>query len=162
MTTMRAEISGVVFRMSTTALMGRIKPGLLRRAEAEAEDIKAEFQRLANGELTKVRTGAFRDGVEIRPDVGLDDRVGYRIVLTDWKAKMLEYGTKPHIITPRRLDGVLAFEVEREVVAAPGVSMSSTDAVFATFVNHPGTKPYHVLRTAVMNVTERKRIRVTM
>lgn len=149
MTTMRAEITGVTFRMSTTALMGKVKPGLLRRAEIEAREIKDEFQRLANGQLVNVVTGSYRNSIEILPGANDGDRVGLRVVVTDPKAHWIEYGTPPHIITARTPGGYLAF------VGRMG------DQVVVPWVQHPGTKARSVLRTAALNASGRSRLRTT-
>ena len=45
----------------------------------------------------------------------------------------LEFGTAPHVITPKNPGGVLVFEVGGETV-------------FARIVHHPGTKPLGIVR----------------
>jgi hypothetical protein len=45
-------------------------------------------------------------------------------------------GTRPHVIRPRRVGGVLRFTVNGQVV-------------YARYVNHPGTRPNDFLRQAL-------------
>lgn len=68
-------------------------------------------------------------GWEISPD-GREDIVTF-----------LEFGTKPHVIVPKRIDGVLAFEIGGEMV-------------FAKEVFHPGTKPLGFVRQTQDDVDE--------
>lgn len=55
---------------------------------------------------------------------------------------MLEFGTRPHVIRPRRRGGVLAFSVAGR-------------RVFARQVNHPGTQPTHFVERTVARTLPR-------
>lgn len=66
---------------------------------------------------------------EINPD-GKEDIVTF-----------LEFGTKPHVILPKRIGGVLVFEVDGEIV-------------FTKDVFHPGTKPLGFVRQTQDEVYE--------
>lgn len=50
--------------------------------------------------------------------------------------KHIEYGTKPHVITPKKANGILAWKV-------------SGQWRYAKKVNHPGTKPYPFWKPAI-------------
>ena len=54
---------------------------------------------------------------------------------TAFYAAFVESGTAPHIIRPKSPDGVLRFEIGGEVI-------------FAKYVNHPGTRPTFLVKTA--------------
>lgn len=137
MTTLKAEISGVKFTFDTTKVMAKLKPSLLRYSRATCEDIVQEFRALASGELVNVQTGNYRSGIVIEEVAG--ERFGHRVVLTDPKARWIEYGTKAHDIWG---NDFLAFQRNGETV-------------IARYVRHPGTTPRKVLMTAVQNVTGR-------
>lgn len=60
-------------------------------------------------------------------------------------AAIIEHGSRPHIIRPKKVGGVLVF------VARDG------NTVFTRLVNHPGTKPYRVMEVALRRVVGRDR-----
>ena len=108
-------------------------------------------------ELTPANTGKLKAGWEIKRKEksvgGLSYGVTYGIVNKDPKANatilyrggktnlldILEYGTSPHLISPRRFP-FLRFEVD------------GTE-VFTKKVMHPGTRPYAMRRTAHLEAT---------
>jgi len=63
---------------------------------------------------------------------------------TELILRVLEYGSKPHRIVPRRPDGVLHFFVEDPLGSRSRAS--SIEEVFTKHVDHPGTKPYRMIR----------------
>lgn len=99
----------------------------------------AEAKRLADAELerhTGAYHGAFRSHTEVGPK-------GPRMVLENTSvtksgralAPLIEKGTRPHVIRPRRAK-VLAFVVDGR-------------RVFSRLVHHPGTKAYRIMERAV-------------
>ena len=56
-------------------------------------------------------------------------------------AAYLEYGTKPHTITPRAKKA-LRFAASAGGARLSGAPRVGADVVFARVVHHPGTKPY--------------------
>lgn len=69
---------------------------------------------------------------------------GQQVVVkpTAFYAAFVEKGTAPHLIQPRRTDGVLCFEVGGETI-------------FAKYVNHPGTRPQLFIKTARENAVKK-------
>ncbi len=59
--------------------------------------------------------------------------------------RILEKGSKPHLIRPKKPGGVLHFLVERG-------SAGRFDEVFARNVKHPGTKPYRMIEQTQADV----------
>lgn len=92
-----------------------------------ADSFKSEVARGRGGELRfKVsNTRKTRDGRDL--------------------AAILEAGSRPHIIRPKKVGGVLAF------VARSG------DLVFTRLVQHPGTRAYRIMETALRRVVGRDR-----
>ncbi|MHC1624033.1 MAG: HK97-gp10 family putative phage morphogenesis protein [Candidatus Methanospirareceae archaeon] len=83
-----------------------------------------------------VRTGLLRSSIE---------KGGFGNVLyvsmgnaRAYYAPFVEYGTRPHVIYPRRAQA-LRFEVRGQVI-------------FAKYVRHPGSKPRHVMRRSTEEV----------
>ena len=83
-------------------------------------------------DFVPVRTGRLRQSIHIETH-GKEYHVvaGSRIA---YYAPYVEFGTRPHIILPRRAK-VLRFEVRGQVV-------------YARYVHHPGTKPQYFMRRA--------------
>jgi HK97 gp10 family phage protein len=74
-----------------------------------------------------VRTGTLRNSIAIKVET---DRVTIGPSLTQAPyAGYVEFGTRPHVIRPRKAGGVLVFTVGGQ-------------KVFARKVNHPGTRPH--------------------
>jgi len=71
---------------------------------------------------------------------------------TELILRVLEYGSKPHRILPRRPGGVLHFFVEDPLGSRSGAS--SIDEVFTKHVDHPGTKPYRMVRDTDRDIAE--------
>lgn len=68
-----------------------------------------------------------------------EDEEGTVIGSTNPILKYLEWGTEPHVITPDEAEALRWFN-------------DAGDAVFAKRVQHPGTKPYGHLRSAIDRV----------
>lgn len=86
-------------------------------------------------ERLQTGTGAYKAGFVTTTIRGAGT---FRIVVAniDRKATWIENGTPPHLILPRRAT-ILRF------------TSRSGGVVFARQVNHPGTKPYRILATAL-------------
>jgi hypothetical protein len=113
---------------------------LLHGRTGDVGRVMAGFASLATTEVRKVadervqtRTGAYKRG--IGSTLTSANRVEVRA--TAPHSIFLERGTRPHLIVPRREGGFLRFEVDGRVI-------------FARSVNHPGTRPYHILRDGVL------------
>ncbi len=63
---------------------------------------------------------------------------------TELILRVLEYGSKPHRILPRKPGGVLHFFIEDPLGSRSGAS--SVEEVWTKHVDHPGTRPYRMLR----------------
>lgn len=104
-------------------------------------------QKLQRGEGTQHYADSFRSevargrGGELRMRIWNSRKTpsGYDV------AAGIEAGTRPHIIRPKKVGGVLVF------VARSG------ETVFARLVQHPGTKAYRILETALRRVVGRDR-----
>lgn len=96
-------------------------------------------QRLAATKV-KRRTGAYLGNFEttITPLHQTANLVRLRLFNTQRHAVFIEEGTRPHIIRPRRAS-ILAFDVGGR-------------RVFARSVNHPGTRPHHVIRDTLLAI----------
>lgn len=91
-------------------------------------------------ERTERHTGRYEGGFRSRVERASAPAVA-RIVTENTApyADIIEEGSRPHIIRPRRAGGVLRFKVRGGVV-------------FARRAFHPGTKPRHVIATALRRV----------
>lgn len=104
-----------------------------------------EAQRLADAELER-QTGAYHRGFRSRTIVGAK---GPRLLIENNArtkegrqiAPMMEKGTRPHVIRPRR-GRVLVFQVAGKTV-------------FARIVHHPGTRAYRIMERALRRVVGR-------
>jgi hypothetical protein len=81
-------------------------------------------------------------------------------------APYLEYGTKPHIIRPKRAGGVLAWQsrkfssMKTKQIRTTKVFSHTTpkgnpkykNMMFTPIVHHPGTKAKWILRDAILNI----------
>jgi hypothetical protein len=116
-------------KYTSSALTGASQAGLgaaLLQTESEAKDAATSH----------VRTGAYRASLgqggtgnirRLRPgNATFGSRIHY--------AQILEGGSKPHVIRPRT----------KKALAFPGRG----GMVIRRSVNHPGTRPYHILRNA--------------
>jgi hypothetical protein len=77
---------------------------------------------------TPVRTGRLRAGNQLIVEAPANWSATARLVNDTDYAWNVHNGTQPHVITPRTPGGVLRFETGGQVV-------------YATHVNHPGTRP---------------------
>lgn len=91
------------------------------------------------------RPGTLRDSWEMGEVTFAVSAAGVREVYTvpvlthDPVAPHVEWDTRPHIIRPKNVDGVLVFE-------------SEGGTVFAKLVHHPGTTGAHMLATSIAEV----------
>ena len=111
--------------------------------QAACQKICKDIKRLA-----PVDTGAYRDDIRVSPTESNGDTISTSIfstmtlgninksgnpTLPQWQdvplALIIETGTQPHFITPRKPDGVLRWEDDDGTVH------------YAKWVLHPGTKP---------------------
>jgi hypothetical protein len=83
-----------------------------------------------------VRTGDYEAHMREAEPFRHPDGPGSRVVNDSDHALILELGTTPHVIVPRRPGGLLRFPT------AGGV-------VYTRRVNHPGTRPYRLLTDAL-------------
>lgn len=107
--------------------------------QATGTKVTREAQRLAGSKL-KRHTGRYQGGFRSRtissskgPRVRVENSAPY--------AGIIEKGSRPHIILPRR-GRVLRFDVDGKTV-------------FARRVDHPGTRAYRILETALRRVVGR-------
>ena len=121
-----------------------------RHINLVARSVAAEAQRIAI-ERGLVRSERYARGfkVEVSPDPqsGFYFTVVYRTTgqkprRTGSYAAVIEYGSKPHIIKPRKASGWLIFR------------MPDGRYVKTKMVNHPGTQPQHVMRDALNRVAQ--------
>ncbi len=63
--------------------------------------------------------------------------------------EILEYGSRPHIIRPRKKGGRLRFEWSKANPKLPIEGTTTFLGFFNQFVRHPGTRPYGFTRIAV-------------
>ena len=119
---------------------GAVRAEMNRLARRDAERVAQQVQdraELLSRSLVQVRSGAYSRGWF--KESGISFR-GPTVVVgnTAPHALYIEQGTRPHVILPRRARA-LRFEINGRVV-------------YARRVNHPGTKPYHVLARATREV----------
>lgn len=120
-------------------------------AARDAGRVARETERRAKelaGILVNVRTGRYRAGFKAKPGFSL--RGPKWTVYNDVSyAPVIEEGSRPHVIRPRRAKA-LRFRVGGQVV-------------YAKIVHHPGTKAQHVLARAVREVGQRNgyNVRIT-
>lgn len=118
---------------------------LLRSREGQVGRVMAGFAGVATREVRAVadervqrRTGRYRDGITstMLEDLTVEVRASAPY------SSILEKGSRPHVIEPRRPGGVLVFNVGGR-------------KVFARKVNHPGTPAFNILRDGVRRAGER-------
>ena len=109
---------------------------MLKAAKSAGKDIKKDFQATTKTWKHKVKftvISSVDPNVEVL--VGTDDEIyGY-----------VNDGTRPHLIFPKKLGGVLAFPSAYTAKTKPRVIGSTTGGgsgptVFAGYVEHPGTE----------------------
>lgn len=98
---------------------------------------------------TPVDTGNLRNSIKAEKTAD-----GWTIGTAVEYAEDVEYGTEPHIITPKNKKA-LRFEVGRKARLAAGKSPKDGKFVFAKKVNHPGTDGHHMFLKGV-NYFERE------
>ena len=87
-----------------------------------------------------VDTGRLRNSIKVRPHNG-----GLMIWMVDY-GKLVEFGTPPHIITPKDKKS-LKFESNK--IGRLSGNKKGKKIVFAKKVKHPGTRPNPFIRTAI-------------
>ena len=136
---------------------------LIRDAKKVGKDMSIKLKNA----MVESTTGVQNDAKKVRPNSFKNQTGTLRrsiqkkveganrgIVYTDEKyAPYVEFGTKPHVITPKNRK-MLAFKVNGKVI-------------FAKKVNHPGTRAYNYMRDAfnenkqkIQNIYDRLSIRV--
>ena len=122
--------------MSLRGVFARKLEGITGRLRAVEEYIVREVADSALSHaraLTPVRSGRLRGSLRIEAHGGTELHVvmgGSRAPY----APYVEYGTRPHVIRPRRAEA-LRFEIEG-------------DMVYARLVHHPGTRPMEIMARA--------------
>ena len=120
-----------------------------RHINLVARSVAAEARRIAT-ERGLVRTERYVRGfkVEVTPDpqsgfyFTVVNRVtGQKPRRAGSYAGVIEFGSRPHVIRPRRPNGWLIFR------------MPDGRTIKTKLVNHPGTPPQHVLRDALDRVS---------
>lgn len=92
------------------------------------------------------RTGQLRQSVQTT-DIGI---VSKKVVVTKEYGKFIEYGTKPHVIKPKK-GKFLVFQIARMARGgkAKTTGKAKSGLIFARSVRHPGTKPRPFFAPAV-------------
>lgn len=121
------------------AFLGRTGP-IAQHIHAIGQTTLSLAQRKADAKL-HVRTGLYHGGFRI------DDRMVSRgpqtsVTNTAPHALIIEKGSEPHVITPRRTGGMLRFTVGGRTV-------------YARKVNHPGTRPMGILTESLAEAVRR-------
>jgi len=106
-----------------------------KKLEDFERELAKDIQRYWKGNLLDSQQSLAQDIQIFNADEGI--RVGSRNEIL----KFLEWGTRPHVITPDEAQALRWFN-------------DNGEAVFAQKVFHPGTKPYGHMRSAI----DRKRV----
>jgi len=116
------------FNVSTSFRIDQGRVARLLRLPGGAVDrsLRRRVARVQRAAQT-LAPGSMGDGIRVRVDYRAGGPHGV-ITSTHPASLYVVYGTRPHIIRPRRSGGVLRFTVGGQVV-------------YARFVNHPGTRP---------------------
>lgn len=117
--------------------MLRGRDGHVNRMMGGFAGIATQTVRQVSDERITHRTGAYRRGIKahlIAPD-------HLEVEASAPQSLVLERGSRPHLIVPRRASA-LRFTVGGRVI-------------FARSVNHPGTRPYNILRDGVRRAATR-------
>lgn len=124
---------------SPTGTVGQHMQSLARRTTIEAQSVAAEKLQRSD------RPGPHYADSFKSETVGSPEGPRMRVWNTVKHAVWIEAGTRPHIIRPRKVGGVLVFTTR------------GGDTVFAREVHHPGTRAYRILETALRRVIGRDR-----
>lgn len=120
-----------------------------RHINLVARSVAAEAQRIAI-ERGLSRSGRYARGFKV--EVSPDPQAGFYFTVVNRTtgqkprrsmsyAAVIEYGSKPHLIKPRKASGWLIFR------------MPDGRYVKTKLVNHPGTQPQNVMRDALDRVS---------
>lgn len=130
-----------MIRLDRNALADAVRSGpgfrvLLGRIEKRAID---NAQRIADTRV-KRRTGAYVGNFEttVTPRPGPNTLARLRLFNSLDYADVIESGSRPHVIRATRAHGFLVFEIGGETVFTRNP------------VQHPGTRPQHVIRDALL------------
>lgn len=132
-------------RIDERALRNVVASGMSRLGTTATNEAKSE----AGRKLTR-RTGnyagSFRSTTTASGPHGPRLRIENTAKTADGRplAPIIEHGSRPHVIRPKKAGGMLVFEIKGETV-------------FAREVNHPGTKPYRIMETALRRAVARWR-----
>jgi hypothetical protein len=109
----------------------RIMAGFAGRATRQVRQVARERINTQSGKyLRKIRSTVDQQSGRVRVTAGAP------------YSAILERGSRPHVIRPRKPGGVLRFRVNGRVV-------------YAKKVNHPGTPAFHILRDGVKRTGRR-------
>jgi hypothetical protein len=105
-------------------------------SEALVESVSVKLQEVCEmvadyaQSIAPVKTGDYANSIHVEQEGPLQ----FRIVASDRKAAIIEFGSAPHFILPRYTQA-LKFDVDGETV-------------FSKYVMHPGTPPLFILHRA--------------
>lgn len=128
------------FRLDQAAIDRLVasRDGPVGRMMAGFAGLATQEVRSVADERVRRRTGQYVAGIGSR----FIDETTVRVEATASHSLVLEQGSRPHVITPRRPGGVLVFHVNGR-------------KVFARKVHHPGTPAYNIVRDGVERAAER-------
>lgn len=125
---MRGTLGGMSFSISTSFRLDQNRVARLLRLPGGVVDrsLRRRVERVQRA-AQSLAPGTMGDGIRVRIEYRASGPHGV-IVSTHPATIYVVYGTRPHVIRPRRPGGVLRFTVGGRVV-------------YARFANHPGTRP---------------------
>jgi hypothetical protein len=88
------------------------------------------------------KTGDYGRGLK-KVRTRIRGKAAVQVQATDWKSDILEYGTRPHVIEPKRAQPGVIGPGEKRALSWPGARHP------VARVNHPGTPALHILRRAL-------------
>jgi HK97 gp10 family phage protein len=132
--TFNIRIEGLEELIAGAKQAGGSLPGKLERAMVTSTTLVAEDARRTGPDRFKNQTGNLRRSIFRRVDgphrgvIGVGEKYGAYV----------EFGTRPHVITPKK-GKFLAFKSK------------SGKVVYAKRINHPGSRPYPFMQPAMEN-----------
>ncbi len=114
--------------------------------EANGQSIEEAANALAERirDRVPVRTGSLKGSIGVRRDNRTGDiQVGYGINWRVRHAHLIEYGTRPHIITPR------PFRRKREGGARMVLADTETNTIYGKRAKHPGQRGLHIIEQSL-------------
>lgn len=126
------QVSIRVFSGPVADALSHASKALDRQMRAGMEKVGAQVAKSAR-DIAPFKTGAYRASIDY--DIKGDTLGGVEVSAAVPYAAVIEFGSKPHTIMPRK-GKHLRFE-------------AGGQAVFARVVHHPGTKPRKILQQAL-------------